>query len=113
MAMIRTRCPACRQHITFPADRCALLADADSGAGAYAFVCPECADPVVRPADERVEAMLVAGGASAHGVTERPGRPPHPERPQQGPPFTADDVLDLHFLLDNAGWFEHLRRDGA
>ena len=37
------------------------------------------------------------------------------ERPD-GPPLTADDLLDFHFLLNEDGWFDRLaeyRHDGA
>lgn len=110
MPTIRTRCPTCRQHVAFAAGRCALLAGPNGDSVAYAFVCPDCGEPIVRPADERITEMLVAGGASPHGAEEQAGRLPHPEQPCPGPPLTPDDLLDFHYLLASSGWFEHCRR---
>ena len=120
MPTIRTRCPTCRQHVTFAAGRCALLSGPDGNSVAYAFVCPDCGEPIVRPADERITEMLLAGGVSQHGVEEQPGRLPHPEEPRPGPPLTRDDLLDFHLLLASADSFEgccrkqeqQSRRDG-
>lgn len=107
MPTISTRCPSCRQDIVFQADDCALLGDADGKPVAYAFVCSHCGEPVVRRADQRAVAMLVAAGASCRGATEQVVAV-HPEQPASGPPLTADDLLDFHLLLEGACWFEQL-----
>ena len=105
--MIRTRCPSCRHDVDFRAEQCALLDGPDDEPVAYAFVCPRCGEPVVRPADRRTTALLVRGGASREGAAEA-ARMPHPEHPASGPPLTVDDLIDFHRLLDDACWFERL-----
>lgn len=108
MPTIRVRCPSCGQHFELLRGQCALLGDENGDPVAYAFRCRICAEPVVRWADLPEVAMLLAGGASERGVEERAGRPPHPERPRPGPPFTADDLLEFHLLLEDEGWFAQL-----
>lgn len=108
MPTIHTRCPSCRQHMDLPASDCALLDGPGGHPVAYAFVCCHCREPIMRRADGRTMAMLVASGASAHGGQEQAVALCHPEQPAPGPPLTADDLIDLHVLLDAPGWFEQL-----
>jgi hypothetical protein len=70
VAMIRTRCPACRREIDFAAGECALMPGCDGAPAAYAFVCPHCTEPVLRRADSKAVAMLLVGGASPGGAKE-------------------------------------------
>lgn len=107
MPTISTRCPSCRQHIVFDVEECALLGGEDGQPVAYAYVCPHCAEPIVRRADKRAVAMLLAGGASSHAAAEHVV-PVHPEQPAPGPPLTIDDLIDFHLLLEDACWFEQL-----
>jgi hypothetical protein len=38
----------------------------------------------------------------------------HPEHPPTGPPFTTNDLIDLHLLLQQDNWFGRLQAlDGA
>ncbi|HVL99769.1 MAG TPA: hypothetical protein VM324_10810 [Egibacteraceae bacterium] len=104
MPTIRTICPSCRGDVLLEAGHCALLGGHDGQPVAYAFVCPDCGEPVVRRADRRAAALLTACGASPRGVRERAARFPHPEQPGDGPPLTADDLIDFHMLLADPHW---------
>lgn len=108
MPTISTTCPSCREHIDLASGHCALLGGPDRQPVAYAFVCPRCDQPIVRRADKRAAAMLVAGGASAHGARERTVVLSHPEQPASGPVLTVDDLIDFHVMLGGDGWFERL-----
>lgn len=80
-----------------------------SGEGSYRFSCPHCLDTIEKPADRKVAALLLSAGVElAEG---RAGEPqaelfdgleeasfgPRPE----GPPFTVDDLINFHFLLQD------------
>lgn len=56
--------------------------------------------------DREATATLLAAGVRPVAVDEAPGR--HPEAPPAGPPFTRDDVLSIHLLLNTETWFEQL-----
>ncbi len=77
-----------------------------AGEGSYRFSCPECRKTVEKPADRKVVALLLSAGVELDEGREelapvgaRDERM-HEERPG-GPPFTADDVINFHFLLEN------------
>jgi hypothetical protein len=87
--------------------------------GTYRFTCPTCADDVEKRADRKIVALLVSAGVGVSGgegdVEERYDSmplyddelPPDPrgELPD-GPTFTADDLIDFHFLLDDDRYIE-------
>lgn len=89
--------------------------------GRYRFVCPVCTDPVEKPADRKIVALLVSAGVDVAeralaeaeqatalfddgdlegAVEEEPG---WLERHSGGPAFTIDDVIRFHFLLQDDG----------
>lgn len=76
-----------------------------AGEGSYRFSCPECQKTVEKPADRKVVALLLSAGVELDEGKE-PALVPaidqsmHEERPD-GPPFTADDVINFHFLLED------------
>jgi hypothetical protein len=85
------------------------LAD-DGEQGHYAFTCPDCSADVTRPADRKVVALLLAVGVSTN---EASAQQTAPERPlptedlnpaPHAPAFTLDDLIDLHFLLQDDAW---------
>lgn len=108
MPTVSTRCPSCLHHIDIAAGHCALLGGPDGQPVAYALVCPLCGEPIVRAADRRTVAMLIAGGASPVGAEERAAGRPHPELPPSGPPLQIDDLIDFHLLLEGTDWFARL-----
>jgi len=113
MTRIRASCPTCGEVDLRPDDVMLHVVRAPDGlisdGSEYRFQCPSCADQVAKPADERIAQLLTTGGVP---VAETPPRlPPHPEFPGAGPPFTPDDLLDLHLLLAQPSWFTELVRD--
>ena len=104
MTSIRTKCPHCGE-VEMQARGVLLTVEPDSGEGTYTFVCPLCDQVVEKPADRRIASLLMSIGVE---VEERQPQPPDPEIKPEGPPFSLDDVIDFHFLLDQDDWFEAL-----
>lgn len=86
-----------------------------TGLAAYAFVCPGCREDTVVTTDRHTTGLLIAAGVRVvsapdprdrHPSAYRRRPPRHPEAPPSGPPFTPDDVLDLHEALAADDWFE-------
>jgi endogenous inhibitor of DNA gyrase (YacG/DUF329 family) len=107
MAAIRANCPSCGQ-VDMSAEAISLQIASDGERGQYAFTCPDCSTDVTRPADPKVVAVLLAAGANPHGVPEERSATAQPSLPAEdrnpcpnAPAFTLDDVIDLHFLLQN------------
>jgi hypothetical protein len=112
MANIRANCPTCGR-VDMPADAISLEVVDDGDRGHYAFRCPDCGAEVVRPADRKVVALLLAAGASSNAVQDAPAEATAPSLPEedrnpcpQAPAFTLDDLIDLHFLLEDHAWLE-------
>jgi len=109
---IRASCPACGEVDLRPDDVVLHVVRADDGlvcdGSEYRFRCPTCADEVAKPADERIAQLLTTGGVPI--AEAQPELPPHPEFPPGGPALDHDDLLDLHLLLAEDGWFEQLLR---
>jgi hypothetical protein len=83
----------------------------DGERGQYAFTCPDCRADVTKPADRKVVALLLAAGVSTQDAPaeateeEGPSLPSEDRNPVPGAPaFTLDDIIDLHFLLDDDAW---------
>jgi hypothetical protein len=107
MSTIHTMCPSCRTAVDLePAQVLLAVPDVPGATGSYVFFCPSCGDPASKPAG-RTEIQLL----TVAGVT----RPPAPAAPVDeesrlhGPPFTPDDVLDLHLLLAGPDWFSRVQ----
>jgi hypothetical protein len=93
------------------------LAD-DGEQGHYAFTCPDCSADVTRPADRKVVALLLAVGVSTHEApaaeAETPSLAPEDQDPApHAPAFTLDDLIDLHFLLEDDAWLSEEIAAGA
>jgi hypothetical protein len=102
MTTIRARCPRCGE-VDMDPDAIMLSAETEFGAGSYLFVCPACLEPVEKRADQKVVELLRSVGVrlsgSAGGGEEAPSER---ERPvPSAPPFTYDDLLSFHFLLED------------
>ncbi|HEX5951304.1 MAG TPA: hypothetical protein VFZ96_09895 [Actinomycetota bacterium] len=64
----------------------------------YSFACPVCGGDVHHAATREIVAMLVAAGEQAAGG----GVSPEDQAPDPtAPPFTLDDLIELHFLLQD------------
>jgi hypothetical protein len=120
---IRANCPDCGDVELAPEEMLVEVShDTEDlvGAGSsYRFVCPDCTASVRKPADERIVQLLISGGVplevagnpgTGEGPWREPTAPAHPEAPAGGPPLTPDDLLDLHLLLQDDGWFDRLTR---
>jgi hypothetical protein len=91
-----------------------LLSVRDNGReGSYRFTCPGCADDVEKRADRKIVALLVSAGVDIergdggvggsdhlfdHEVEEGPV---NPELAPGGPPLSADDLIEFHYLLED------------
>ncbi|HEX5615223.1 MAG TPA: hypothetical protein VFZ83_08710 [Acidimicrobiia bacterium] len=107
--VIRTRCDACGE-IRLTDEDVAVRRRVGEPDGTVAFRCPRCGlrqvhpltrDQLRRLADDGIYAVVWLDPAEV--------REPRPA----GPPFTPDDVLAFHELLEQPNWFERLRADDA
>lgn len=74
-----------------------------SGDGSYRFLCPGCLDTVEKPADQKIVALLMSVGVDVEGLAELDDEElaaALEDRPD-GPPFTVDDLIGFHFLLQD------------
>ena len=108
MATIRTNCPTCGEVDLSP-EAISLEVAGDGDRGRYAFTCPDCSADITRAADRRAVSLLLAAGATSHG-TEAPAEtapslPAEDRNPcPDAPAFSLDDLIDLHFLLQDEAW---------
>jgi hypothetical protein len=108
MATIRTNCPTCGQ-VDLSAEAISLEVAGDGDRGRYAFTCPDCRSDITRAADRKVVSLLLAAGATSHSAEtpaeEAPSLPAEDRNPSpEAPAFTLDDLIDLHFLLQDETW---------
>lgn len=108
MTTIRTTCPTCGL-VDMPADQISLHMDEDGDRGAYAFTCPDCLTEVSKTASRKTMALLIAAGVepvktgeereqlSTSLALQLDDRSPDPD----AAPFTLDDVIAFHFLLED------------
>ena len=80
----------------------------DGDDGSYRFVCPRCREQVEKPADRKIVALLVSAGVGvgddgpgAGPAADEVDGPTWLERHAGGPPFTVDDLISFHFLLQD------------
>jgi|tagenome__1003787_1003787.scaffolds.fasta_scaffold20544949_1 hypothetical protein len=123
MARIYITCPDCTADT--PMQAWAMLATLDLGqflgplASCPGLVCAAAASspPSARwrtccAASRPVFPCSMTGSAAARArstTQTAPRRPrPHAERPGAGPPFSWQDVLTLHELLETDAWIEHI-----
>jgi hypothetical protein len=77
----------------------------DDVPSAYRFRCPGCEQTVHREASPRIVDLLVSAGASQE-MWRWPAE--LTEHHAGGPALTPDDLLDMHVLLEDDGWFDQL-----
>ncbi len=106
MERFLARCPDCGAQALLDTANLRLLTPADPGRSARAvFTCPTCrARTAIPVGPEVVETLQACGVPVTHG---HPSLGPPASRPD-GPRFTHDDLLDLHLLLREPGWFDLL-----
>lgn len=114
MATIRAVCNSCNAQVDLrPAEIAAHVPDdshEDRHEGSYAFRCSSCRTFVVKPADDRVIGLLVAGGVEISSSDAAPwAHLRHPEAPlPTGRALTLDDLIAFHELLETDDWFSML-----
>jgi len=94
--VIRATCERCGDVELRVADVRVLLCAA-TNEGSYAFRCPTCGGAVAKPADARTVDVLIAAGVEL-AVWDLPAEL---DEPHAGPPFTFDDLIELHFWLES------------
>jgi hypothetical protein len=107
MYRFKVTCPSCSSQNVLPARRMLVrVEDSSLAGGECVFTCLVCRRTgSVGVESDGVAKMLVAGVA---WVCMREPRVEHPETAAAGPPLTRDDLLDLHAVLEQDGWFEDL-----
>ena len=81
--------------------------------GHYTFACPECGTDVTRVADPKAVALLLAAGVTEGAAPAAPELPAEDRSPRpDGAAFTLDDLIDLHFLLDDDAWLAEELSEG-
>jgi hypothetical protein len=101
---VRAQCPDCGDVSLEIADLTVRTTADGLHRSEYRFDCPGCRQVVRRAASERIVELLVSAGAPWETWTWPAELREHPG----GPPLTADDLLDLHVLLEQDGWFDEL-----
>lgn len=96
MAKIRASCPTCGD-VELTTDDVVVRVCADDNSGTYTFGCPVCETQVAKPAEQHIVDLLTASGVQVV-VWNLPAE--LLERPV-GAPFTHDDLLDFHAVLDD------------
>ena len=61
-AVFRASCPDCRAHFELDAAEFLLKIGASHKTTFYSFTCPDCGEPVRKPAGERIVELLTGGG---------------------------------------------------
>jgi hypothetical protein len=103
MTTIKATCPSCGE-VDLTADDILLRIGATRSVNTYGFTCPECADFVEKPADERVVRLLLSGGVVPVPVHV----PAEALELHYGPPINLNDLLEFHEMLQQDDWFKEL-----
>ncbi len=61
-AVFRASCPECRAYFELDAAGFLLKIGASERTTSYSYTCPECGEPVRKPAGERIVELLTGGG---------------------------------------------------
>lgn len=103
MTTIKATCPRCGE-VDLTTEDIVLRIGAAPEANTYGFTCPGCRRYVEKAADERVIRLLLSGGVIPVPLHV----PAEALEARQGPPFTYDDLLDFHEILERDDWMELL-----
>jgi predicted RNA-binding Zn-ribbon protein involved in translation (DUF1610 family) len=113
MTAIRAKCPTCG-HVDLAANEISLLLNSSGEQGTFGFTCPECSAQIDRPATRKVAALLIAAGVEPFRMDED-AETYAPELPLDdmcpdptAAPFTLDDAIAFHFLLEDDAWLAEL-----
>ncbi|HEX4979934.1 MAG TPA: hypothetical protein VFV35_07710 [Acidimicrobiales bacterium] len=103
MATIRASCPTCGD-VELTSRDVTVQVCATNNQGSYAFRCPDCRVAVSKLAEQRIVDLLVSSGVRLSVWS----LPAELDEPRSGAPLNYDDLLELHLLLQEDGWFERL-----
>ena len=103
MATIKATCPLCGD-VKLRSRDLVVRVCAETDEGTYSFACPRCREHVAREATPRILSLLVSAGVR----TEVWHQPAELFEPHEGPPISADDLLDFHLMLEGPDWFDRL-----
>lgn len=102
MTSIKATCPRCGEVDLTP-DDIVLSVSSSGSSGSYSFECLQCNSRVSKPADARTVQLLISGGVVPNVTDTR-----QPEI--SDPPFTYDDLLDFHLLLQQEDVLDNFLR---
>ena len=111
MTIIRATCPSCGK---VEIETAAISLEVEDGGelGQYRFACPSCTAEVHKQAGKQSVGMLVAAGVAVRSSTaveiDAPVRPEDAGVDRGGDPFTLDDAIDFHFLLQDEDFCRQL-----
>jgi hypothetical protein len=114
MTTIRTTCPRCGEVDMGP-EAISLAVRSNGREGSYRFTCPSCEDDVEKRADRKIVALLVSAGVDISRSEMEAGFAPElfddeddvePREPREppAPRFTADDLIEFHYLLEDESY---------
>jgi hypothetical protein len=114
MTTIRTTCPRCGEVDMGP-EAISLAVRSNGREGSYRFTCPSCEDDVEKRADRKIVALLVSAGVDINHSEMDAGFAPElfddgqdlePMEPREpaAPRFTADDLIEFHYLLEDESY---------
>jgi predicted RNA-binding Zn-ribbon protein involved in translation (DUF1610 family) len=98
--IVRATCPTCGD-VELGVEYLTAIVCADTNEGSYAFQCPQCGMAVVKAAEGHVIDLLASAGVRL-SVFELPAEL---GEIHAGDPFTHDDLLAFHDLLQSDDWF--------
>lgn len=115
MTKIRATCPDCGDvSLTSSKVTVRILEGSDGNVGQYRFVCPGCNKIVLKEAESRILALLTAAddiNIEMYSLPIELLERPHEDAAE---PITADEIIDLHFQLENEEeWMRKLIQGGS
>jgi hypothetical protein len=116
MIEIQSVCTECGAELELELTDLLLLLPVDSDPDVEPRLlhgCPVCDGTTVRTVDWRLARVLMAHAAAALPDLElEPAVELHPEDPPGGSPWSVDDVIELHGVLERDDWFDQLVASG-
>lgn len=97
MTIIKATCPSCGD-VELSRDQVRLVVHPLAERSFYGFTCTLCGEGVRKPAGDEVVRLLTMGGV----VAERVQVPAEALERHEGPPISADEVLDFSAWLRDA-----------
>lgn len=102
MTKIKATCPDCGD-VSISSDKVTvrILEGSDGNIGQYRFKCPSCRMIVLKSAESRILALLTAADDINIEMYSLPIELLERPLASEAEPITADEIIDLHFQLEN------------